>query len=47
MAEGLQKGEYLGCSMLTLIGRLSVCLKHEAGGEACPAKMHGVFFSPG
>lgn len=45
-ATSLQKVEYLCCSMLTLVGRLSVCLKHEAGGEECPAKMHGGLFSP-
>lgn len=37
--------EYLCCFMLALVGRLSVCLKHEAGGEECPAKMHGFLFS--
>lgn len=28
------------------VGRKAICLKHEAGGEECPAKMYGVLFSP-
>jgi len=44
-AAGLQNDEYPCCSVLTLVGRLSVCLKPEAGGEEHPAKMHRILFS--
>lgn len=45
-AAGLQKDECPCCLMLTLIGRLSLCIKHEARGEEHPAEVHGVLFSP-